>query len=599
MPQKDELVNKIIFKKYKIIKLLYSGLCSKVYEGISIITNKPVALKLESRSPYTPKLVERECSYLITLKFQGIPNVLSCGRTKQYNILILELLGNSLEKLYSIKKFNIKDICMIGLQIIDRLEYIHSKNIIHRDIKPANFLVSCEDPSFIYIIDFGLARKYRSSQTLKHIPYCKVKKLFGNFRYISVNGLKFMEQSRRDDLESLCYMLIEFAKGSLPWTNCGGKTSNEVYYRILKIKTEMKEEILCENLPNEFLQFLKYTKRLKFAEEPNYNYLRGLLNTVLNKIAKENDLDFSWINKNDIKIKSLDDRKKRIKLGRFSLSKKKMSPFVKLLKQIEKSPSKDNKQRKKEYSENNIVFGKYFKKNNLNSGKYTSILKAKTEENLNITPKDTNIPQCKTKIRKLNVSNQISSSNIKRGNRNGNVHKFFVEPNNITIGNSSTINLKHNIINILKKNEDNERNNKFPIKQFHLPSSEEYVDKSNCYRTEDLINSSFLRRQYMKNINFQKELNINNRGDLQRNSILGMLKNDDPFENNFNVLTNKNDILYNYNNLGFEPKSSVYKKNSYVKKHIELKKKQEKFCTEKSFENNYFKNNYYINTNDF
>ena len=158
----------------------------------------------------------------MNLKGFGIPKFISFGISNGYNVLIEELLGPSLKTLWNIRKNRnekelIKDICMLSIQILGLLEYIHSKDIVHRDIKPANFLIGRKNPKNIYLIDFGLARKYRSSRTGKHIKYVNIKKGYGTVRYMFRNANRGYELSRRDDLESFGYMIIYVAKNFLPW----------------------------------------------------------------------------------------------------------------------------------------------------------------------------------------------------------------------------------------------------------------------------------------------------------------------------------------------------------------------------------------------
>ena len=165
-----EFVGKTLFKKYIIILLINKGCYGLVYMGKNIIDNKLYAIKIETiTSPEA--ILEQEAFILYTLKGFGIPEVISFGHSGKYNVLVQTFLGKSLQEIWQEKnkRFNIKDLCMIAIQTIDRIEYIHSKYYLHRDIKPANFLVGREDSSVIYLIDFGNAKKYRSSRTGKHI----------------------------------------------------------------------------------------------------------------------------------------------------------------------------------------------------------------------------------------------------------------------------------------------------------------------------------------------------------------------------------------------------------------------------------------------
>ena len=146
----------------------------------------------------------------------------------------MELMGESLECLLqkqNKKVFSVKTVAMVGIQMVTLLEEIHKRDIIHRDIKPDNFVIGYTDPKKVYILDFGLAKRFRSSNTHKHNQMVKNKKLTGTARYASINALKGYEQSRRDDLESLGYVLLYFLRGSLPWQGLPIKNKEDRYIK--------------------------------------------------------------------------------------------------------------------------------------------------------------------------------------------------------------------------------------------------------------------------------------------------------------------------------------------------------------------------------
>ena len=293
--KKDPNINSIFFKKYKILKLITTSKFSSTYEGININTKEKVAIKLEEKNKYN--LLEKEAFTLFAIKGYGIINLISFGKNKKYNIMVLPLLGKSLHKFFINinRNFCLLDICLIGLQCIERIEWIHKNYIIHRDIKPDNFLFDLKDPRIIYLIDFGLSKKYRSKRTLKHIKNSYVNKVVGTIRYASVNSMKGFEMSRRDDLESFYYMIIFFLLKNLPWQNIKGKTLGEKYLEILEIKQEFNIDDYKMIIPNEIIKMFKYVKNLKFDEEPNYFMIKNSFRSILYGMGHSELDTFSWI----------------------------------------------------------------------------------------------------------------------------------------------------------------------------------------------------------------------------------------------------------------------------------------------------------------
>lgn len=200
----------------------------------------------------------------------------------------MELLGPSLEKLFNFcrRKFSLKTVLMLGTQMINRLEYVHQMSHLHRDLKPDNFVVSSQNGYQIYLIDFGLARRYCQliNNRVEHIKQVKMQSFTGTARYASVSAQQQYTTSRRDDLESVGYILVYFLKGRLPWQHVpkanngpNGITAKQRKERILEIKLSTDTADLCKDLPREIETFIRYCRGLKFEEQPNYAQLRLLL----------------------------------------------------------------------------------------------------------------------------------------------------------------------------------------------------------------------------------------------------------------------------------------------------------------------------------
>ena len=224
--------------------------------------------------------------------------------------MVMELLGDSLEFNFAIKKkFSVKTVAMIGYQILSILEFIHDKHIIHRDIKPDNFVMGAnENNAHLYLLDFGLAKKYRSSRTLIQYPLIKKKKLTGTARYASIHALEEWEQSRRDDLESVGYVLMYFLRGGLPWQGLKIRSKEDRYKKILNKKKETSSEELCEGFPDEFRQFVEYTRNLEYTEQPDYDRLKSsFYNLVTKKLGENFDFRYDWTTESDLKKRKDND----------------------------------------------------------------------------------------------------------------------------------------------------------------------------------------------------------------------------------------------------------------------------------------------------
>ena len=136
----------------------------------------------------------------------GFPTIKWYGAEGEYYVMVMNLLGPSLEDLFNLcsRKFSLKTVLMLADQMVERMAYIHSKHCLHRDIKPENFLMGLRSKeNLVHMLDFGLAKKYRDARSHQHIPYKENRSLTGTARYSSVNMHLGIEPSRRDDMESL------------------------------------------------------------------------------------------------------------------------------------------------------------------------------------------------------------------------------------------------------------------------------------------------------------------------------------------------------------------------------------------------------------
>ena len=280
-------------------KLLGKGSFGKIFAGVNKTTGEEIAIKLEPLNTDQPQLVYEYKIYKYLQKGFGIPKVYECSKDKKYTILIMDLLGDSLEKKFNQcnRKFSLLTVLMIMEQLVSRIEFIHSKNLLHRDIKPDNFLVGRGKKSnIIYAIDFGLSKKYRDSKSGLHIPYRDGKSLTGTARYASINTHLGVEQSRRDDIEALGYIMVYFLRGSLPWQGMVINDPKKKYDKIKQLKYDIKLEDLCAGLPKECIKFIQYARDMKFEDRPDYSYLRHLLRTAAQKNGLVFDnTKFDWI----------------------------------------------------------------------------------------------------------------------------------------------------------------------------------------------------------------------------------------------------------------------------------------------------------------
>ncbi|KAG6868285.1 hypothetical protein C0993_005570, partial [Termitomyces sp. T159_Od127] len=298
-----------------------------VFLGVHTIAGKEVAIKLEpvitNKSSTNSPLRQESKIYKTLMGGTGVPWIMWSGRQGDYNVMVIDLLGPSLEDLFKIcnRHFSLKTVLLLADQLISRIEFIHSNSLLHRDIKPANFVMGTGKAAhMVNVIDFGLAKKFRDPKTSNHIPYKQDDfHGVGTSLFAAINTHLGVESSRRDDLESLAYMLIYFLRGTLPWRKLRAPntppppvsptTSNpsppspipphqynpvSVTWDLIRDAKLEAEPLLTVGLPEEFEILYKYARGLEFDDLPDYEGLKNLFRGLAAKIGVNYDGVYDW-----------------------------------------------------------------------------------------------------------------------------------------------------------------------------------------------------------------------------------------------------------------------------------------------------------------
>ena len=631
--------NKLIFKKYRIVQKISEGTFGNIYSVINN-QNKYFAMKTESKDSKF-QLLKKEGYILISLKGIGFPNLISFGVSNNYHILIQQYLGKSLFDLflYYRDKLTIQDKCLIAIQLISRIQFLHSKTFIHRDIKPHNFLLGIQDPNIIYLTEFRLCSKYKSSKTGKHIHPGFRGTFTGNLRFSSANAQRGMQQSRRDDLECIGYIILLSFVGALPWDygeNFDWNMSEkDIYLKTYKIKKFISIEKLCKDCPKELEEYFKYVRSLKFEEEPDYQKLKNFFIEVIknnekivennininfdinninniNNINDINEMSFSWVRQLNDKSKSKSKSKSKNKNGY------KSRLYHKLIENFEN----------KRIRERTLDINNNININNINNSvekgeKIQNILKKSTEYNTN--PK--NIMRSLTQGNQSNTINNLINikKNTKNINNNMNMNNIGSFENYKKIKN---INLKNNTQRSPNYNLINTQINKKPI----ITSRERYNinnninnnttnnEKINNYRKinntqvlnniKKIYNNNTITQKNRLNLNMNMNMNnvynINNHINTNNYIQVNNSQNIRPISNNLNKQIIRKPINLNINkkvipsnsNLENKYKKLNINKNRIYQQNMNYNKNFQNSFNQKNFQNNYLLNQYQTYNND-
>ena len=269
----DTNIGRIIANKYKIIKKLGKGSYFVTYQAEYL--GDYFAIKFGNSEKI--KLVSEILSCLVC---QHIPYIKEFYTSNKESYIVTQLFGKDLFSLKKeTKKFSIKTTAMIGYQILHILEIIHDSGIVHRNLGRAHIVIGYGDlKNKIFLIGYYFATKFKDDEgnliPMKYNDYFRGKKY-----YASINSLNGLTQCRRDDLESLGYILVDLLKGELPWR----KNCNVEKKELAKIKENISAEKLCEGLPRQLVKYIDYCRNLKYEDIPDYEMLKNLFTDMIKK----------------------------------------------------------------------------------------------------------------------------------------------------------------------------------------------------------------------------------------------------------------------------------------------------------------------------
>jgi serine/threonine protein kinase len=344
--------------KYFTNNVLYENSKNIIYMG-NLLKNPEknfnIAIKTENMHSKTSKIKSEYEIYnylndnnlnIGIPKFYNFTSIEICKETFK-NYLIIQLLGHNLKQLFELSFYNFIPLATFNiiLKIIDIIKNLHDNKLIYRNIHPSHFLyerkittdliptildkhktLNIETSNELYCIDYSLAKFYIDKNTNEHIEFKDNENEIGNVDFASVWSLLGNRQSRRDDLESIFYLLIYFLRGKLPWEDIKGKNKNDLNKKKKLSKISLSIFEICKNVAllfqDDCMQLLNYIRNLEFDEEPKYDYIKNVINEMKKKFIFYNNNNknlVGYIIINDFTNKNLrrnikdDDEKVKLK----------------------------------------------------------------------------------------------------------------------------------------------------------------------------------------------------------------------------------------------------------------------------------------------
>ena len=555
MSRHDPYINKLIFSKYLIRKKIGKGSFGTVYQGINTSNNEKIALKVEKREKNDSGTLENEALRLVYLQGEGVPCVYCYGNNLCHNLLVEELLGKSLEDLFNLygKPFSLKTVCVLGIEMIKRIQYIHSKYYIHRDIKPDNFMIGRgQNEKKIYIIDFGLAKKYYSVSKAQHIKFITGKHLIGTARYCGRNAHRGYEQGRRDDIESIGYVLMYFLLGVLPWQGLKVRKNEDHFEKIAQKKYSTSFEELTSGQPEEFLLYFKHVEKLEFEDQPNYIYLIGLFQKVIDKYCTDCFYDFDWKKDTCTYISHRNNNISKQLDVSLIVNKNNEASAMDYSNMNEDEENDENDENDEHHKKNKKIKKKEVflgeddtpieehnnqeNNDNYNENKH-KMRRVKSTVNLKNKNKNENdnkkLKKKKTKNENNNEDeNEISMKNRKTSKENSKINNNDNNElkNDENINNSNNKNKKQNS----QKSSQNDKNKKIENEDLNIPNSNK--DNYNDEYKDIEINNKFNKNKF--NYDYNDEYKLQEKKD-ENNDLDTKDKNNDEQNNNDNLFNDE------------------------------------------------------------